>query len=117
MSIPVSTREYRSVRTWRGLPLVHVAMGGRGADGRFRVGRARGVIAVGGVAAGVVAVGGVAVGVLSVGAVGLGLLAIGAVAVGLLAVGVVALGTTTSGVVHSAVGSPDSGMVTGTPLL
>jgi hypothetical protein len=45
-------REYRSEQVWGTLPLVHVAIGGRRADGRYRLGRARGVIALGDVATG-----------------------------------------------------------------
>jgi hypothetical protein len=39
--------EYRSEQVWGTLPVVHVAVGGRQADGRYRLGRARGVIALG----------------------------------------------------------------------
>lgn len=119
MTIWTPTREYRSARTLLGLPLVHVAPGWRGSDGRYHVGRARGVIALGGVAVGVIAVGGVAIGVLSVGGVALGLLAVGAVAVGVAAagaasVGVVAVGAVAVGVVAIgavAVGSATHGVV------
>jgi hypothetical protein len=61
--------EYRSEQRWGDLPVVHVAVGGRQADGRYRPGRARGVIALGDVATGLVAVGGVAIGLFSVGGV------------------------------------------------
>ena len=123
MSISTPPREYRSRRTWRGIPLVHVARGWRGPDGRYHTGHARGIVAVGGVAVGVIAVGGVAVGVISaggvalgvfalgavavavagVGAVSIGVLAVGAVAIGVVAVGAVALGATTTGVVQALV--------------
>ena len=114
MTVPGTVREYRSIRTWRGLPLVHVTLGGRNIDGRYQVGRARGVIAVGGIAVGFVAVGGVAVGLVSAGGVSLGLfaavggvavaaIALGGVSLGVLAVGVVALGIVAVGLV--AVGS------------
>lgn len=86
MTVSGTVREYRSSRTWRGLPLVHVALGGRDIDGRFQVGRARGVVAVGDIAVGFVAVGGVAVGLLSAGGVSLGLFAaVGGVAVAAVA--------------------------------
>jgi hypothetical protein len=89
--------EYRSEQVWRNLPVVHVAVGGRQADGRYRLGRARGVIALGDVATGLVAVGGVAIGLFSVGGVAVGLVALGAVVIGLLAVGAVAIGLFAAG--------------------
>jgi hypothetical protein len=76
--------EYRSEQVWGTLPMVHVAVGGRQADGRYRLGRARGVIALGDVATGLVAIGGVAIGLFSVGGVGIGLVAMGAVTAGLV---------------------------------
>jgi hypothetical protein len=91
--------EYRSAQTWRGMPLVHVAFGSRGTDGRYHSGRARGLIAVGDTAMGVVAVGVVAVGVVAAGPVALGLIAAGVVAVGLVSVGVASLGLVALGVV------------------
>jgi hypothetical protein len=39
--------EYRSEQVWGDLPVVHVSVGGRQADGRYRLGRARGIIALG----------------------------------------------------------------------
>jgi hypothetical protein len=66
--------------------VVHDLVGGRQADGRYRLGRARGIIALGDVATGLVAVGGVAIGLFSVGGVAVGLVAIGAVVMGLTAV-------------------------------
>ena len=33
--------EYRSEQVWGDLPVVHVSVGGRQADGRYRLGRAR----------------------------------------------------------------------------
>jgi len=100
---------YRSTRTWAGRPLVDISFGGRGEDGRYRIGHARGVIAIGDVAVGLVAIGGVAIGLLGIGGlaiglvalagVALGLVAAGAVAIGLTAVGAVALGVTTHGTV------------------
>ena len=110
MPVAPVPREYRSARTWKGVPLVHVALGGRDVDGRHRVGRARGVVAVGGVAVGVIAVGGVAVGLVSVGGVSVGLVAavggvavaaaaVGVVSVAVLAVGMVSIGVIAVGVV------------------
>ena len=59
--------------------MVHVAIGGRQADGRYRPGRACGIIAIG-----LVAIGGVAVGLVGVGGVAVGLVAMGAVTAGLV---------------------------------
>lgn len=67
-----------------GWPLVSIAIGPDPERGE-RVGRARGVIAVGDVAIGGVAVGGVAMGVVAVGGVAVGVSAAAGVAVGLLA--------------------------------
>jgi hypothetical protein len=84
--------EYRSRLSPLGLPLVHVAIGMRGAGGYAR-GVATGWIAVGDVAFGVlVACGGLAVGGLSLGGLSLGVLAMGGVAGGLAALGGMAAG-------------------------
>jgi hypothetical protein len=91
--------EYRSEQVWGDLPVVHVSVGGRQADGRYRLGRARGIIALGDIATGLVAIGGVAVGLVAVGAVAIGLVAVGAVSVGLVAIGAVAIGLTAMGAV------------------
>jgi hypothetical protein len=77
MAVRRRAMEYRSEHVWGDLPVVHVSVGGRQADGRYRLGRARGVIALGDVAIGLVAVGGVAVGLLALGGVAVGLLALG----------------------------------------
>jgi hypothetical protein len=69
--------EYRSEQVWGNLPVVHVAVGGRQADGRYRLGRARGIIALGDIATGLVAIGGVAIGLFSVGGLAVGLVALG----------------------------------------
>jgi hypothetical protein len=108
--------EYRSEQVWGGLPVVHVSVGGRQADGRYRLGRARGVIALGDIATGLVAVGGVAIGLFSVGGVAVGLVALGAVAVGLVAVGAVAIGLVAAGAVAiglTAMGAVTAGLVVG----
>ena len=91
--------EYRSEQAWGDLPLVHVSVGGRQADGRYRLGRARGIIALGDVAIGLVAVGGVAIGLFSAGGVAIGLVALGGVAVGFVAIGGVAVGLVAVGAV------------------
>jgi hypothetical protein len=75
MAIRRRAMEYRSEQVWGDLPVVHVSIGGRQADGRYRLGRARGIIALGDIATGLVAVGGVAIGLFSVGGVAVGLVA------------------------------------------
>jgi hypothetical protein len=91
--------EYRSERVIGGLPLVHVSVGGRDDAGRYRLGRARGVMAFGDFAFGLVAVGGVAFGLVSVGGIALGLAAMAGVALGLVAVGGVSIGLVAVGAV------------------
>ena len=57
MAVGRRAMEYRSEQAWGDLPVVHVSVGGRQADGRYRLGRARGVIALGDVAIGLVGAG------------------------------------------------------------
>lgn len=82
--------EYKSRRSWHGLPLVHINLG----YGRYGLGlrRAHGVIAIGNVATGIVAVGGFGLGVVSFSGIGLGLLSLGGIALGGLAAGWLAIG-------------------------
>lgn len=84
-------RRYRSATHVFGLPLVDVAIG---AHGKERVGRARGIIAIGDIAVGFVAIGNLlAIGIVSLGgAVGLGVLSLSAMALGFLAFGGLAAG-------------------------
>jgi len=90
--------EYRSERTYFGLPLFHLVLGvpWDPTTGRPRV--AKGIIAVGPIAVGVAAFGGLAMGVLCFSGLGLGLVTFAGVAIGLLlgvggvAVGAVAVG-------------------------
>jgi hypothetical protein len=113
MAVGRRAMEYRSEQVWGDLPVVHVSVGGRQADGRYRLGRARGIIALGDVATGLVAVGGVAIGLFSVGGVAIGLVALGGVAVGLLAVGGVAVGAVAMGL--TAVGAVTVGLIAAGP--
>ncbi|MDE6727032.1 MAG: helix-turn-helix domain-containing protein [Oscillospiraceae bacterium] len=86
--------EYKSAKTWRGMPLVHINLKGK----------AKGVVAVGLIAKGFVSVGLLSVGLLSVGVLALGLIAVGgALAAGgfasaAVAAGVVACGGVSVGV-------------------
>ncbi len=82
--------EYKSKRSWRGMPLVHINIGfGRSA---------KGVIAIGLAAKGIVAIGLAGLGVITLAPVGIGLLlsagivAIGGIALGDFAIGVVSIG-------------------------
>ena len=79
--------EYKSARTWRGIPLVHINIG----FGKYV---ARGVVAIGNVALGLVALGLAAVGIVSFGLVA----AVGVIAFGLAAAGIAAGGTCAVGV-------------------
>lgn len=80
--------EYKSERTWRGVPLVHINLKG-GAHGVFALGlAARGIIAIGLAALGAVPIGLVAVGFLALG----GFLAVGTIASAAMSVGVISIG-------------------------
>lgn len=89
--------EFRSPQQWGDWPLVHVALGGIGPDGKYSRGRARGVIAVGDTATGLIAVGGVARGVVAVGGVAIGVVAFGCFCLGLVVFGGLAVGVVCSG--------------------
>ncbi|MFR7564899.1 MAG: helix-turn-helix domain-containing protein [Oscillospiraceae bacterium] len=82
--------EYKSRRTVRGLPLVHINFGA----GRYT---AKGIFALGNKAVGVVAGGFLSVGVVSFGLISAGLLALGTFSVGALAAGVIAFGGAAAG--------------------
>ena len=89
--------EYKSQKSWRGLPLVHVHIG-------IRPVRAKGVIAIGNIAQGIVAIGIVGMGVITFAVAGVGLLlaigsiAVGGIALGSLAVGIIAMGALCVGI-------------------
>lgn len=97
--------EYKSKATIRGLPLIHINLGGTIPR------RAKGIIAIGDIAQGMVALGGVSVGLLSIGGVSTGLVSIGGLAVGLLvalggaAIAPVALGAGALGIVACGAGA------------
>ncbi|MCH5207686.1 MAG: helix-turn-helix domain-containing protein [Oscillospiraceae bacterium] len=86
--------EYKSEKTWRGMPVVHISVKGC----------ARGVIAIGLAAKGVVAIGLASIGVVSIGLVSLGIIAIGMFAAlgvfstSLISFGIVAVGSFALGV-------------------
>lgn len=97
--------EYKSKKSWRGLPLVHVNIGfGRQAKGVIAIGlTAKGIVAVGLAGLGVItlapvgigillSVGCIAVGGIALGNFAFGIVAMGALCVGLFSVGAVAIG-------------------------
>lgn len=84
--------EYKSARSWHGMPLVHINIG----FGRYV---ARGVLAIGNVALGLVALGFTAVGAVAFGLAAVGLVALGIAAVGVAAGGLCALGVFAAGAV------------------
>lgn len=102
--------EYRTERMWAGRPFVHISLGGRGGDGSYRLGQARGLIAIGDVAVGLIAIGGVAIGLVSFGGVAIGLVALAGIALGLSATGAIAIGLTAVGAI--AIGATSHGPVT-----
>ncbi|MGN0577864.1 MAG: helix-turn-helix domain-containing protein [Ruminiclostridium sp.] len=77
--------EYKSNKSWRGLPLIHINIG-------FGAYKAKGVVAIGNCAKGIVAVGLAALGVVSLGLLSLGILAHGLFTLGVLSFGAVAAG-------------------------
>ncbi len=77
--------EYKSKRTWFGLPLLHVANGVDPQTGQAR--HARGIVAIGGVATGWLAMGGRAYGGIAFGGIAVGGIAFGGIAAGLVAFG------------------------------
>ena len=85
--------EYKSEKTFMGLPLVHINFG-------LKPVRAKGVIAIGNAAQGIIAIGIVGLGVITLAPVGVGLLlALGAIVVGGMALGSLAVGVIAGGAV------------------
>lgn len=81
--------EYKSKRTWLGLPLVHITTRPDSVTGKTKT--ARGVFAFGGKAFGVLAFGGVARGIFACGGIAQGVFAIGGVAMGVISYGGIAV--------------------------
>lgn len=84
--------EYKSQRTWRGMPFVHITTKGA-ARGFIAIG----VRSVGIISLGIMSVGVLSVGVLSAGVIAIGLLAAGVFSNGMIAAGVFALGGAAAG--------------------
>ncbi|MFH1748964.1 MAG: hypothetical protein ABIG44_18175 [Planctomycetota bacterium] len=82
-------RRWQSKTKIFGWPLVHIAQGPHGEE---KIGKARGVIAIGDVAVGGVAIGGMSFGVVAIGGLSVGLVSIAGLAIGLLALGGLAIG-------------------------
>ena len=93
--------EYKSKKTFKGIPLVHVHIGSglKRAKGIIAIGNvAQGVVAIGVASIGIIAIGSLSVGLLTLACIGVGLLAaFGAIAVGPLAVGGIAVGVLSFG--------------------
>ncbi len=87
-------RRYRSSIVVFGLPLIDVAQGPHGSE---RVGRARGIVAIGDVATGWLAIGGFARGLIAFGGSAVGVVAIGGWCAGLLALGGFSVGVAAVG--------------------
>lgn len=77
--------EYKSKKTIKGVPLVHVNFG-------LGLYRAKGIFAVGNIAIGVFALGFISAGIVDIGLLAVGLLALGTIAVGLVSAGTLAVG-------------------------
>ena len=87
---PFVNGEYRSKRTWRGIPLVHIA---KNAKGVVAIGlRAKGIISIGLMSMGIVSLGVLSFGVLAIGTLTLGVFVTGMIAAGVFALGGAAAG-------------------------
>ena len=83
----------RSQATWRGIPLLEIALGPDLERGQFR-GHAKAIVAIGDMATGVLALGGMARGVFAFGGLSLGLVTLGGLSLGaLLSIGGLAIGS------------------------
>ena len=87
-------RRYASATVIFGLPLLHIALGPHDEE---RVGRARGIIAIGDHATGWLAIGGFCRGLIAIGGLAIGIVAMGGTAVGVLSLGGVAVGVAAVG--------------------
>ncbi len=88
-------RRFRSQAKLFGLPIIDVALGPRPGE---RIGRARGIIAIGDSATGLLAIGGFAKGLVAVGGMAMGGLSIGGMSIGIFsAIGGFAMGGLAAG--------------------
>lgn len=84
--------EYISKAKIFGIPLVHINI-----SGRYGIGVAKGIIAIGDVAFGLISIGGLSLGLISIGGISIGAFALGGIAAGALAIGGIAIGYTAIG--------------------
>lgn len=80
---------YQSETKFLGVPVISIAAGKYGPE---RIGRAKGIIAIGDMATGVIAIGLFARGVLALGVCSLGVISFGSFAIGLCAFGAISVG-------------------------
>ena len=91
--------EYKSKRTFRGIPLVHINIGiGKTAKGIVAIGfKSVGVLSIGLLSIGILSFGLLALGFLGLGVFGVGFLGFGAFALGLLSGGAISVGALAKG--------------------
>jgi hypothetical protein len=77
-------KRYRSDATIFGVPVISIALGPDPANGE-RIGKPRGLIAIGDMPVGGIAIGGVPIGVVAIGGMSMGVCTLGGLSVGLLA--------------------------------
>ena len=93
--------EYKSKRTFRGIPLVHINIGiGKTAKGIVAIGfKSVGVLSIGLLSIGILSFGLLALGFLGLGVFGVGFLGFGAFALGLLSGGAISIGIISFGAI------------------
>lgn len=84
--------EYKSKKTLKGIPLVHVNFG-------LGLYRAKGIIAIGNIASGIFALGFLSAGIISIGLFAAGLIAIGNITAGFISMGSLAVGCISFGAI------------------
>lgn len=79
--------EYKSKRTFRNIPLIHINLG-------YGLYHAKGLIAIGTIAKGLISIGAVSIGLLSLGTISMGILSLGVISISiLLSVGAISIGS------------------------
>lgn len=93
--------EYKSKRTFLGVPLVHINFGkNKTAKGLIAIGfKSIGLISVGLLSVGLLSLGLLSIGLISLGILTLGLLSIGAIAIGLFSIGAISIGIVAVGAI------------------
>jgi predicted RNA-binding Zn-ribbon protein involved in translation (DUF1610 family) len=82
-------KRWKSQATWFGLPVVAIATGPYGSE---KMGRPKGIIAIGDIPTGVIAIGAFPLGVVAIGSMSRGIISFGGLAVGLISIGGMAAG-------------------------